>query len=121
MAEGKEDRIITYEEIKTFENSKDVLIIDVREPDEIASTGKIGGSVNIPLGELENSLKSLSDGEFQKKYNIPKPKPELPLVFSCRLGGRAEKAMHIALKQGYPNAKYYKGSWNEWQEKNKGK
>lgn len=43
-----EDKIVVYEEMKKFENSNDVLIIDVRGVDEVINTGKIGGSINIP-------------------------------------------------------------------------
>lgn len=39
---------VIFEEMQTYENNDEVLIIDVREPKEIEETGKIGGSINIP-------------------------------------------------------------------------
>ncbi|KAJ8936903.1 hypothetical protein NQ318_010930 [Aromia moschata] len=95
------DRVVTFEEMEKFANSKDVLIIDVREPDEVNSTGKIGDSIHIPLGELENALKSLDEEEFKNKYHVPRSLPDFPIVFSCKLGGRAEKAMKIVLGHGF--------------------
>lgn len=47
------DKIVTFDEMKAFENKDNVLIIDVREPSEIETTGKIGGSINIPCSTLE--------------------------------------------------------------------
>lgn len=40
--------IATYEEIKDLPNHPEKLLIDVREPAEIAETGSIPTSINIP-------------------------------------------------------------------------
>jgi 3-mercaptopyruvate sulfurtransferase SseA len=40
--------IATYEEVKDLPNHPEKLLIDVREPAEIAETGSIPTSVNIP-------------------------------------------------------------------------
>lgn len=42
------ENIVNYDEMKEYENSEEVLIIDVRREEEVNSTGKIGGSINIP-------------------------------------------------------------------------
>lgn len=39
---------ITFEQMQQYEHDENVLIIDVREPDEIKNTGLIGYSINIP-------------------------------------------------------------------------
>ncbi|KAJ8931423.1 hypothetical protein NQ314_015662 [Rhamnusium bicolor] len=111
------DKVVRFADMRKFENKGNVLIIDVREPKEIAETGKIGGSINIPLANLENALKTLTDDEFNEKYGKPKPALDFPLIFSCKMGGRACKAMDIAIQLGFKNAKYYKGSWTEWEQK----
>ena len=40
--------IATYEEVKDLPNHPEKLLIDVREPSEIAETGSIPTSINIP-------------------------------------------------------------------------
>jgi 3-mercaptopyruvate sulfurtransferase SseA len=40
--------IATYEEVKELPKHPEKLLIDVREPAEIAETGKIPTSINIP-------------------------------------------------------------------------
>lgn len=42
------DNIVNYDEMKAYENSDKVLIVDVRREEEVNNTGKIGGSINIP-------------------------------------------------------------------------
>ncbi|MCM8537778.1 MAG: rhodanese-like domain-containing protein [Lentisphaeraceae bacterium] len=57
------------------------MIIDVRERDEIQKEGRLESALNIPLSELENSLKALGD---LAKNN------EIELL--CRSGQRAKIA-----------------------------
>lgn len=40
--------VATYEEVKDLPNHPEKLLIDVREPAEIAETGSIPTSINIP-------------------------------------------------------------------------
>ncbi|MEJ1286318.1 hypothetical protein NN561_017325 [Cricetulus griseus] len=42
---------VTYRELKNLLNSKNIMLIDVRETWEILEHGKIPGSINIPLDE----------------------------------------------------------------------
>ncbi|KAM7364018.1 rhodanese domain-containing protein CG4456 [Cochliomyia hominivorax] len=103
----------TYEEIKDVPNRPEVYLIDVRNKDELASTGVIPGSINIPLPELGQAFE-LSDNDFKTQFNRAKPTHDSPLIFSCLLGGRAQKASNLAVAQGFKNAKPYPGSWTEW-------
>lgn len=41
-------RVISYEDMLKVLNHPDKVIIDVRNPDEVTSTGKIPSSINIP-------------------------------------------------------------------------
>merc|ERR1719244_1170793 len=43
----------TYEELCAALASEDVLVVDVRQPKELASDGAIPGAVNIPLGQVK--------------------------------------------------------------------
>ncbi|TCJ95986.1 UNVERIFIED_ORG: rhodanese-related sulfurtransferase [Anoxybacillus amylolyticus] len=61
-------------------------IIDVREPDEVA-TGKIPGAVNIPLGLIEFRMHELDKNE---EY-----------ILVCRSGGRSGRAAEFLDSRGY--------------------
>ncbi|XP_040839041.1 thiosulfate sulfurtransferase/rhodanese-like domain-containing protein 3 isoform X4 [Ochotona curzoniae] len=52
-------KYLTYKELKNLLNSKNIMLIDVREPWEILEYGKIPGSVNIPLDELDLEARRL--------------------------------------------------------------
>uniref|UniRef100_A0A182LV89 Rhodanese domain-containing protein n=1 Tax=Anopheles culicifacies TaxID=139723 RepID=A0A182LV89_9DIPT len=113
---AKKMSIATYEEVLDLPNHPEKLLIDVRNPDELAETGKIPTSINIPLPQLEQGLK-LTDDEFKAKYGRDKPGTSTELIFHCKMGGRAQKATDLASSLGFSNARNYKGSWTEWAAK----
>ena len=88
QAETKAPKKITYEElVKLLEKPQDVLLIDVREPNEIEVTGTLKGALTIPVGQLADRLKE-----------VPKDKP---VVAFCRRGGRATRASNLLDEKGY--------------------
>ncbi|XP_023311468.1 heat shock protein 67B2-like isoform X2 [Anoplophora glabripennis] len=115
-----EHNIATYEEIREIgrEKSKKVLLIDVREPEELLETGVLPSSINIPLGNLESVLRDMSNEEFLKKYGREKPNEHFPLIFSCKLGKRSATACEICQRLGFKNIKNYAGGWTGWSERN---
>ncbi|XP_067008454.2 rhodanese domain-containing protein CG4456 isoform X2 [Anabrus simplex] len=92
---------LSYEDIVKLKECEDVIIIDVRNPNELEESGKIEGSINIPLKELRFALEYLSIEEFQYKYGIPRPKLDAPLIFHCRSGKRSLQALQTALDLSY--------------------
>uniref|UniRef100_A0AAG5CZW0 Rhodanese domain-containing protein n=1 Tax=Anopheles atroparvus TaxID=41427 RepID=A0AAG5CZW0_ANOAO len=105
--------VATYEEVLDLPNHPEKLLVDVRNPNEIADTGKIPTSVNIPFTQLEESLQ-LDDAQFKDKFGRSKPTRDADIIFHCGKGGRAQKATDLALTLGYRNARTYKGSYMEW-------
>eukprot|EP00102_Acyrthosiphon_pisum_P010980 XP_008179506.2 PREDICTED: uncharacterized protein LOC100167746 isoform X2 [Acyrthosiphon pisum] len=92
-------------------------VIDVRECHELAATGSLPNSINIPLGELENDL-NLPTDVFKEKYKVPKPDKENDeIVFSCARGNRSRRAAEIAFKLDYKKLYNYTGGWIEWSVK----
>jgi len=90
------------------------LVIDVRERHEIAATGSLPNSINIPLGELKNDL-NLPDEAFEEKHKVRKPDKENDeIVFSCMRGNRSRQAADIAFEQDYKKLFNYMGGWVEW-------
>jgi rhodanese-related sulfurtransferase len=54
-------QIVEYDKVKSLQNHPETLLIDVREADEIAATGKIPTSINVPC-------KYLKIGNLHDKY-----------------------------------------------------
>ncbi len=80
---------ISFTEFDTFAKNvpTNILIIDVRNPDEVEETGKIKGAMNIPAGDVADRL-----GE------IPKDKE---LVLYCSTGAQSEMAYNVLKEKGY--------------------
>ncbi|KAI0229633.1 Thiosulfate sulfurtransferase/rhodanese-like domain-containing protein 3 [Lamellibrachia satsuma] len=89
-------------------------LIDVRNPNELEETGKIGDAINVPLDELTEAF-NLPEDEFETKYDAPKPSKEADnLVLYCRSGVRAANGCEELSKLGYQKVSRYPGSMNEW-------
>ena len=72
--------------VKELKDRSTKFILDVREPDEIA-TGKIPGAYTIPLGDL-----SAREGELPKEETI---------YIICRSGNRSQKACEYLNGRGF--------------------
>ena len=60
---------VSYEQLLEILDKKSAVVIDVRNPEELAKLGAIPGAVNIPLGELEVPfyIDMFRDGFSKKK------------------------------------------------------
>ncbi|MHA6252720.1 rhodanese-like domain-containing protein [Oceanobacillus sp. CAU 1775] len=90
--------ITTNETENLLMESNDVIIIDVRENDEVAA-GKIPEAIHIPLGELQTRLDEL---DKTSKY-----------IIVCRSGNRSGLATQFLTSHGY-NASNMVGGMLEW-------
>ncbi|XP_038584316.1 thiosulfate:glutathione sulfurtransferase isoform X1 [Micropterus salmoides] len=107
--------VVTYSQLKTMLSNRDIQLFDVRNPDEYQA-GRIPDAVNIPLDNLEESLK-LSPVHFQQKFKVKAPrKDDDNIVFHCKSGYRSSKALDIACQLGFNRARHYKGGYSEWAE-----
>ncbi|MFC0298339.1 rhodanese-like domain-containing protein [Geobacillus jurassicus] len=80
-------KTITPKEVEEQLRAGELLhIIDVREPDEVA-TGKIPGAINIPLSLIEFRMHELDKNE---EY-----------ILVCRSGGRSGRAAEFLDSRGY--------------------
>ncbi|XP_037510503.1 uncharacterized protein LOC119387242 isoform X2 [Rhipicephalus sanguineus] len=106
-----------YEEVKDLLQKGKAFFVDVREPKELVNDGRIPGCVNIPLNDVGAALE-LPPEKFKEKYGRDKPSPDDPnLIFSCRKGVRATSAMQTAHARGYHAARFYRGSFCDWEER----
>lgn len=87
-----------------------VLFLDVREPPELAQTGRIPGAVHVPRGLLE----------FQADPTSPAYKAELDpskrIVVSCASGGRSTLACKTLMEMGYKDVVNLVGGMTAWIE-----
>lgn len=94
---------LTAEEAFTL-SKQGALIIDVREPDELAEQAYgVKNIKNIPLGELEVRLSE-----------VPKDKQ---VIVVCKRGGRSFQAFELLRNRGYENVANMEGGIDAWQEK----
>lgn len=123
LASSANSGIISLKELKSRMKDKSVVVIDVREPDEIAATGAIEHAgmtaANIPLGLIcgEANVLSMSPEDVEHDFGVKLPAKDddsKAIVFSCRSGMRAGNAAMMAESLGYKNVLNYKGSANEW-------
>ena len=78
----------TEHPVKDYEAAlgADGQLIDVREPDEVA-TGTLPGAINIPLGDLPARVSELDKNR--------------PVVLLCRSGARSGQAAEFLSASGY--------------------
>jgi len=88
----------------TFQSEKkDLLLVDVRTPEEFAD-GKLKGSSNV----------NVKSDDFEKLINqFDKNKP---IVVYCLAGMRSGKAMDIMKKNGFKEVYSLKGGIESWQK-----
>ena len=94
-------RQISQEEAKEMMDTRDVVILDVREQDEYDS-GHIPGAVLLPVGAIEEGTAAEA---------IPE-KDSVVLVY-CRSGNRSKTASSKLAELGYTNI-YEFGGINTW-------
>jgi molybdopterin/thiamine biosynthesis adenylyltransferase/rhodanese-related sulfurtransferase len=78
---------------------KDIVILDVRNPEE-ARISRIEGSVLIPLGELPERVAELNTAD--------------QIVVHCRMGGRSAKAVEFLRSVGFRKVRNLVGGINAW-------
>ena len=90
------------------ERAAGVLLVDLREPAELAESGRIAGSVNVPRGMLEFRADPTSP------YHLEAFDPERRIILHCATGGRSALAA-IALKDmGYTKVAHLDGGFKAW-------
>ena len=93
--------------------SDGALIIDVRDPGDLAATGMIPGSINISLGTLfykadQSMPEGVKDDRLADK--------EQQIFVTCALGGQASIAAGVLNDYGYTNVSIIDGGIVGWKE-----
>ncbi|XP_033121155.1 rhodanese domain-containing protein CG4456-like [Anneissia japonica] len=109
---------LSFEEVRTLIHSKDIQLIDVREPEEAWKTGSVDPAILIPLGELKAALE-MSEERFIEHYGREKPLLyDKNIVFMSYRGPRSKAAVEIASVLGY-RSRYFEGGFSEWTQHQK--
>ncbi len=109
LLEAYNNRSVPYlsvEELRMFQTSGSLIILDAREPEEFA-VSHIKSAINVGYNHFNSEEK-----QFQ---NLSKNKP---IVVYCSVGIRSEKIGEKLKKAGFTNIKNLYGGIFEW--KNKG-
>jgi rhodanese-related sulfurtransferase len=98
---------ITPEEAQAMIAKGDVLVVDVREPPEIAASGKVQGAVNVSRGMLEfraNPGSPFHDPRFDKAKTM---------ILYCASGGRSALGGKVLKDMGYEKV-FNLGGFKDW-------
>ncbi len=91
LKRGKENSEITFEELKkTIKNNENIILLDVRSPQEYKE-GHLKNAINIPIYELCINMKK-----------IAKNKSDIIIAY-CLSGKRSKKAVKELKKCGFKN------------------
>jgi rhodanese-related sulfurtransferase len=88
---------ISPDDAKALVGREDVLFLDVREPGEVATTGKVPGALAIPRGLVEfraDPSSALHDAKFDRAKTV---------VAYCASGGRSALVGKTLKDMGYTN------------------
>lgn len=86
-------------------NREKAVVVDVCEPAEYAD-GHVAGAKNIPLGELNGKLAVVVKNKAT------------PLILVCKSGVRSSRAVAIAKKLGFEQARTLSGGMAAWRSAN---
>jgi len=84
-----------------------VLVVDVRDPAEVAESGKVAGAINVPRGMLEFRADPASpyhDADFD---------PGKTVIVYCASGGRSALAGGTLKQMGYDKVRNL-GAFKDW-------
>ena len=92
--------------LKAVADRKDVVIVDVREPEEYKA-GHVPGAVNVPRGLLEFTI--WEHAGYPDKLDMAKP-----MYLYCKTGGRCTLAAKSLKDLGFTNVTAVVMLWDDW-------
>lgn len=91
-----------------IEEYSDALVIDVREPDELAR-GRIPKSISIPRGTLERDIEKVAFGGNVRDADLKRP-----IVCYCGGGSRSLLAARTLQEMGFVDVLSLRGGFGAW-------
>jgi hydroxyacylglutathione hydrolase len=90
---------LTLDQVVKQVGQNDVTVLDVRTDDEW-KTGHVPGSMNIPVGSLEERLAEI--------------RRDRPVIAHCQTGARAAIAASLLRAKGFSDVRWFPGGFAEW-------
>jgi rhodanese-related sulfurtransferase len=116
VSEAKQSgEVISPEEAQQrMRANPNIVVVDVREPDDIKETGAIPGSINVPLGMLPIR----ADTELAETMREPKLQDRsTQVITTCGGGGQAALAAKTLHEMGFENVAMIDGGTRAWKQK----
>lgn len=101
---------LTPEQVQSEVQSGDAVLVDLREPQELETTGMIPGAIHAPRGMLE----FYADPSLP--YHRDEFQPDKRIIVHCASGGRSALAAKTLQDMGYTNVAHLDGGIKAWQE-----
>ena len=108
---------IGYTEFEQIRKDRNVLIIDVRNHEELATYGDIPNTINIQLPQISSIFFGKGSDEFEEQYTVHFLKLFDPIIVFFKVGNRAENARKLLTtgseQKFYTSVANYKGNFDE--------
>ena len=108
-AKGRIQNLTPDETARELENGE-VVLVDLREPAELAEQGVIPGAIHAPRGMLEFYADPAS------AYHRKEFQPGARTILYCASGGRSALACDTLRGLGYDNLAHLDGGLKAWKE-----
>jgi rhodanese-related sulfurtransferase len=99
---------LSVDEVVAERAVSDVVLVDIREPEERANTGTIPGAIHAARGMLEFYADPTSP------YHRPEFETNRRIVLFCASGGRSALATDMLQGLGYQSVAHLDGGFKSW-------
>ena len=103
---------VSVQELKSFINDPNIIIIDVQSKDAVEKSGMIPNAIHSNRGFLEFYFDQRPDNPF-KKLDV---KPEDKIVVYCGAGGQGALTTKTLQDMGFKDVSNLEGGSNAWVE-----
>ena len=112
MVEAAEREIetLSIEDALKLHGRSDVVLVDLRDPRELARDGKVPGAFHCPRGMLEFWI------DPQSPYHKPAFAEDKTFVFFCAGGMRSALAAQTAHRMGLKPVAHIQGGFGAWKK-----
>jgi rhodanese-related sulfurtransferase len=101
---------LSPEQVADELSQENVLLVDLRDGEELREHGRIPQAVHIPRGMLEFRADPTSP------YHREELRPERRIILHCASGGRSALGAKTLQEMGYRNVAHLDGGLKAWQE-----
>jgi rhodanese-related sulfurtransferase len=99
---------LTPEDVASELATSEVVLVDIREPEERMASGAIPGAIHAPRGMLEFYADATSP------YHRPEFETDRRIILYCASGGRSALAADAIQQLGFTNAAPLDGGFKAW-------